>query len=288
MASSGELERIMAYALEMPHETVSLFLRKIRQAGLITKKGHGPSAARMEPLDAARLLLVVIGGILVKDAVDTVKIVGGMRFAGVAPDARKKEVRFLAPEVFGLDRFEDCLARELALFAKRHGAMARKKPADVFAFLESMRSPHPALQIFLGNPDSDHALFKAAVLTETPDPERISDGPRLRVGFSNRFERNPALWRGRAGAALAVWDQDFVALANFPRMLRTHSVYPQAIATVALLLVDDHPLRTLDWLMAEEERRRRQRALVAAERDRQREAEDREEELRQNPWLGED
>jgi len=287
MATSGELARIMAYAIQMPHDTVSLFLRKVRLGGLIAMKGHGRSAARMEPLDAARLLLAVVGGLLVKDAVETVGQVGGMRFAGISPDASGK-VRFLAPEIFGPDRLEACLAREMTIFAKRHGAVTRNKPADVLAFLEALKSRQPSLQIFFGNPESDQAMFKAAVLAETPDGGSAANGPRPRVGFSNRAERDPDLWRSKAGVAMAVWDEEFVGLADYPRMLRTHSIYPQAIATIALLLVDENPLATLDWFLGEEKRRADERARVRVERDRQREIEDREEEVRQNPWMKEE
>jgi hypothetical protein len=68
VASSIELASAVAAALRMEDETVQLYLKNIRAAGAISFKGYGRSAAAMTPLDAARLLIVVAGNGVARNA----------------------------------------------------------------------------------------------------------------------------------------------------------------------------------------------------------------------------
>lgn len=68
MASSIELASAVATALHLQDETVQLYLKSIRAAGAISFKGYGRSAADMTPLDAARLLTVVVGNGVARNA----------------------------------------------------------------------------------------------------------------------------------------------------------------------------------------------------------------------------
>jgi hypothetical protein len=61
VASSIEMASAVAAAMGLEDETVQLYLKNIRAAGAISFKGYGRSAASMTPLDAARLLIVVVG-----------------------------------------------------------------------------------------------------------------------------------------------------------------------------------------------------------------------------------
>jgi hypothetical protein len=68
----GQLVKAMAVALNMPEEVVVQHDRNLAMAGLRTKKGRGPSAAEVTPLDAARLLAATLGSVRNKDSVYTV------------------------------------------------------------------------------------------------------------------------------------------------------------------------------------------------------------------------
>jgi hypothetical protein len=59
MATISELAGTIARAEGIDPSTVALIARYLREAGLIQKKGRGPSAARMVVSDAANLLIAV-------------------------------------------------------------------------------------------------------------------------------------------------------------------------------------------------------------------------------------
>ena len=72
MATLTELVETIAEAEGLDPTSVGLIARYIREAGLITTGGRGPSAARMDFSDAAHLL---IGVNATKAAQDAAKIV---------------------------------------------------------------------------------------------------------------------------------------------------------------------------------------------------------------------
>ncbi len=59
MATLGELVEVIAEVEGVEHATVSWIGRSLREAGLITKHGRGPSAAHMGLADGANLLIGV-------------------------------------------------------------------------------------------------------------------------------------------------------------------------------------------------------------------------------------
>ncbi|MGY3581401.1 hypothetical protein ACVIGB_000529 [Bradyrhizobium sp. USDA 4341] len=99
MLSSLALADIVADAIGIKRPTAQLQLRTIRAVGLITFKGFGRSAAAMEPIDAARLLIAVAGSTFAKDGV---QVLG--RFAKLATASR--------PETF-----EEVMASDIAALA---------------------------------------------------------------------------------------------------------------------------------------------------------------------------
>jgi hypothetical protein len=60
MSTPGELVKVTATVLGLPAAYVASTYRVLRQAGLVTKGGRGPSAAKMTARDAA----ILLGGIL--------------------------------------------------------------------------------------------------------------------------------------------------------------------------------------------------------------------------------
>lgn len=73
MVTSRALAEIIGEALQIPAETAQLHLKVVREAGLISFKGYGRSAANMTSLDAARLVLAVSGSRFAKDSAEVLK-----------------------------------------------------------------------------------------------------------------------------------------------------------------------------------------------------------------------
>jgi hypothetical protein len=73
MASLGALVEIVADAEGVDSQRVAAFARSIREAGLITSRGRGPSAAEMSEADAANLLIAVNAAETARAAPDTVR-----------------------------------------------------------------------------------------------------------------------------------------------------------------------------------------------------------------------
>ena len=69
----GQLVKAVSIALQVPEETVVVHDRNLVVAGLRTKSGRGPSAAKVTPHDAARLLVATLGSARSKDSVQTVR-----------------------------------------------------------------------------------------------------------------------------------------------------------------------------------------------------------------------
>lgn len=69
----GQLVKAMALALDVPEETVVQHDRNLVVAGLRTKGGRGRSAPTVTALDAARLLVAVLGAVRAKDSVSVVR-----------------------------------------------------------------------------------------------------------------------------------------------------------------------------------------------------------------------
>jgi hypothetical protein len=69
----GQLVKAVAMSLEVPEETIVVHDRNLVVAGLRTKSGRGLSAAKVTPLDAARLLVATLGSARTKHSVQTVR-----------------------------------------------------------------------------------------------------------------------------------------------------------------------------------------------------------------------
>ena len=75
----GELVRIVAEALDEAEPTVIQHDRNLFAAGLRTKGGRGPSAAKTTLRDAAHLTIAVMGTQFVRDSVEVVKGFGATK-----------------------------------------------------------------------------------------------------------------------------------------------------------------------------------------------------------------
>jgi hypothetical protein len=88
MVTSVQLSKVVAEALGLSVSTVRLHLRNLSEAGEITFKGYGSSAAAMTPLDAANLVIAAAGSTFVKDSNATLRAFGDLtRTLGPESDA---------------------------------------------------------------------------------------------------------------------------------------------------------------------------------------------------------
>ena len=74
MARLSDLVIATSSALGIDKRSVNLCARYLREAGLISQKGRGPSAAHMAPQDAANLLLGIMASDTIKDSAGCVKL----------------------------------------------------------------------------------------------------------------------------------------------------------------------------------------------------------------------
>lgn len=110
MLTSGVLVRVVAAATEVPEATVALYLRSLREAGLITTGARGVNAARMSHLDAARLLLAIVATDRPARAVEAITDFGALElhFFGRADTAAAEGLTQRIPNG---DKLEDIIAR---------------------------------------------------------------------------------------------------------------------------------------------------------------------------------
>jgi len=77
MATSGKMTLLFSNALGLTQAHVAARYRALREGGRVTKGGRGRFAPDMTPLDAARLLIAVMGAEAIGDTVAAVQIFGG-------------------------------------------------------------------------------------------------------------------------------------------------------------------------------------------------------------------
>ncbi len=82
MARLSELVRTTSRALRFEERSVILCARYLREAGLISQGGRGPSAAHMQPSDATNLLLGIMASDTIKDAPKSEKLAREASFIG--------------------------------------------------------------------------------------------------------------------------------------------------------------------------------------------------------------
>jgi hypothetical protein len=148
MATPAQLVRVVSSATGVPLPTIVDIDRKLVKGKLRTKGGRGFNAARMTPLDAARLLAAVLGAPQANAAVDAVE-----RYALTSPDkAHSSDKLFATAKLNDLaalparHSFVDALAALIASAATGYlGAMIAASEdgwtpsIEVFAFTRATR-----------------------------------------------------------------------------------------------------------------------------------------------------
>lgn len=112
MASPGALVTTVARALALPEVNVGSYYRALREdkGKLVSKSGRGTSAAEVTYLDAARLLIAIMGSTLVKDAPATVRMFGQFTSTIAPKDEGWHETTGYLPELPRQKCYEDALA----------------------------------------------------------------------------------------------------------------------------------------------------------------------------------
>lgn len=143
MVTSGQLRENMAAALEIPEATVAVFLRNLREAGLIETGARGVNAIKLPYLSQARLLISLIVTDKPTKAVDASKDFGGLvmleeGMVGIERNFRRKTKELIAKTpllstcgIAESSNFEAAVGRVLEIFAERDEHLARYWPGKL-------------------------------------------------------------------------------------------------------------------------------------------------------------
>lgn len=258
MATSGELAQIIAYALELPPETVAVHLRNIRLAGLISRKGHGRGAAKMTPLDATRLLLAASGSILSKDSVRSAKEFGQLKPIRLSKD---RSTIAVSPGSNGSNSLEAEIAAAIDLIGKKNRALSSRQTIDWVDYLTGIGGSGPTLKLYLVGPQSSCDTQELASFSRAGPSDWNSYKSPDRVEMYELLRSDAA--RGLGETVLSHFENALLASRRWvsPPMTREHTIHPETLAVIALLLNEDRALDRLGELakfQTEMSERRRQ------------------------------
>jgi hypothetical protein len=189
VASPSDLMRAISAATGVPLGTVMDIDRWLVKANLRTKGGRGPNAARMAPLDAARLLTALLGSPQSNEAAQAV-----LRYAETRPDKARSSTAMA-----GLDNlvalpsrhsFVDGLAALIASVST--GSLAAlfnngKQPAhiEVFAFTQAT---HGRIRIS-GLPGGVTASVEYISVDAAPRSKKVDKTPAGQPGDLEQSRR---------------------------------------------------------------------------------------------------
>ena len=95
MASISDLVRVVAEVARLDENFVSVYARSAREAGLITHRGRGRSAASMGAADGANLLTALNAGSLAKDAPAVIRGYRALQLRWLEPAGMQRSARLL-------------------------------------------------------------------------------------------------------------------------------------------------------------------------------------------------
>ena len=226
LLTPGQLVNAVAIALNLPAETVVQHDRNLVVAGLRTKGGRGHSAPMVRPLDAARLVVAVLGSARVLDSVETVRTFEQAVYFGGDKD------RSFDPAIMRLPDGHNFLEALAELIAEASGPLQVEDPVQFLRrfselvlscsspALEFSESPEiPALQVIatISLTDGLHAASYAlnAQATDTLMTYRAYLSRMRREEKNNdRYKRLSRLYgisqrRAAPGTAIMILGQAF-------------------------------------------------------------------------------
>lgn len=111
-ATPGQLKETVAELFKLPTKAVDYPWRAMREAGLVSKGGRGPSAAKVTATDTALLLIAVAGPLPAADVVTAVRRYAGLPIQTWPGEA--VESPFAPPAIADAPTFVDGLAGLIA------------------------------------------------------------------------------------------------------------------------------------------------------------------------------
>jgi DNA-binding transcriptional ArsR family regulator len=164
MAIAQEMAETIASLTDKPAAVTVHHLRNLRDAGLITKSGRGPSAARMEVDDAVMLLLATAGTERLKDSVLTAKSLAALRAGTPLQTWHRKELRVGRGTVLALPEghtLATALRCAFGISALSQGLESDSAEARESMYLVSTSPPRLSVEIF-------YPWFAATIEIEIP------------------------------------------------------------------------------------------------------------------------
>jgi len=120
VATPGELVKTVSTALDLPEVTVSIYYRNLREAGLVTKGGRGPSAPSLTYLDASRLVISLMGTDTAIHAAREAKRYGRLPLTHLDKPAGDDVYPGFSSELFSRLNFESAVEYVLEIASVEH------------------------------------------------------------------------------------------------------------------------------------------------------------------------
>ena len=189
MASPRELVRTVAEVLGVPEATVVVHDRNLAVAGLRTKGGRGPSAAKMTPLDAANLLIAVAASSAVKDSVETVKAYADLISKIGYIDDRDGNRKAIPDGCWAVDNIHAPLLTDLRNKHTFREALSATIESYINGHLQSKSNYwlRPRITFYGPYPQAEIQLFNGQAWIET---HRYSNIPTDRIELEKWTEKN--------------------------------------------------------------------------------------------------
>jgi hypothetical protein len=144
MATSGTMTKTIAQATRIPESKIALVVRELREAGLLTKGARGVNAARMTPLDAARVLIAVLVSDRPTDAPKAVRDFGHFLCFETTPNEGLIDSQEFTIDLPAGHSFEDSVAaiiQRLADDSKRTSWVTLRQLLDTSRIDKSIKEP---------------------------------------------------------------------------------------------------------------------------------------------------
>jgi hypothetical protein len=118
LVTSGQIAERIAQALELPEETVTWFVRVLRDAGLIQKGARGSNARHLTSLEIARILIALLVTDKPSRAIEAVQDFGPLKYSEFVDFTGDQEAELWTNWDLKIgETLEDAVARLLDLFA---------------------------------------------------------------------------------------------------------------------------------------------------------------------------
>ncbi|MDR6302572.1 hypothetical protein GGQ85_000248 [Nitrobacter vulgaris] len=196
----AELVGTVAVALGIPYGTVKNYDRRLMEAGLRTKKGHGRGSALMGPEDAAILLAAIASCDEIGRAADCVRTLYELPFAGRSSDHPRnkfEDLPFLCNAIGRKDKEVNTFGK--ALVAVIQHLTEKADTRHYFGFEVSIAGGDPyAADLIITTPKKTRRIefYRAGTIQSTFDAflriKRVIIGSALEIIANALAEREGA------------------------------------------------------------------------------------------------